>query len=272
MYLDYWGLSKVPFSNVPDSRFFYKSRAHREALTRPSYLCTHQHGAGILVGPFGSGKTLLDFVRLNSINKEDGFRSAFIRNPRVSPLELLQLIAGELGALSVPRNKAEALRSIETCLHNNILDGRHTIIVIDEAHSIEGEDMFEVVRLLLNFQLEDAHLLTLILIGQPGIDVKVDRHKPLSQHVNLIVNLSAFSLAETEGDIRHRLQVAGRSEEIFNAEAIGTLFRVSRGLPRRINHLCDSCLLESFLADAKQVNREIVLQAAFVSRGQGSSP
>jgi type II secretory pathway predicted ATPase ExeA len=187
-------------------------------------------------------------------------------------LELLQLIAGELGALSVPRNKAEALKSIETCLHNNILDGRHTIIVIDEAHSMESEDMFEEVRLLLNFQLEDAHLLTLILIGQPGIDVKVDRHKPLSQHVNLIVNLSAFSLSETEGYIRHRLQVAGRSDETFNAEAIGALFRVSGGLPRRINHLCDSCLLESFLADAKQVNREIVLQAAFVSRGQGSSP
>jgi general secretion pathway protein A len=272
MYLDYWGLSEFPFSNVPDSRFFYKSRAHRESLTRLSYLCTYQHGAGILVGPFGSGKTLLGFVLLNSINQEDRFRSAFIRNPRVSPLELLQLIAGELGALSMPRNKAEALKSIETCLHNNILDGRHTIIMIDEAHSIEGEDVFEEVRLLLNFQLEDAHLLTLILIGQPGIDVKVDRHKPLSQHVNLIVNLSAFSLSETEGYIRHRLQVVGRRDEVFNAEAMGALFRVSGGLPRRINHLCDSSLLEGFLADAEQVDREIVLQAASISRSQRSSP
>ncbi|MBI2880793.1 MAG: AAA family ATPase [Candidatus Tectomicrobia bacterium] len=266
MYLEHWGLREFPFSNVPDSRFLYPSASHRESLARLVYLCVHQHGAGVLVGPFGSGKTLLAYALLNSINQEDKFRHAFVQNPRLSPLELLQLIARDLAVATAPKTKSEALTAIESQLHHNILDGRHTLILIDEAHSIESEDTFEEVRLLLNFQLEDAYLLTLLLIGQPGIEAKIDQHKPLAQRISLVTRLQALAPAETDGYIRHRLQVAGRKEKVFQPDAVGAIHRISGGLPRRINHLCDGSLLEGFLAGAAQVDTETVMRAARAQR------
>ncbi|MFQ5692603.1 MAG: ExeA family protein [Nitrospinota bacterium] len=269
MYLEHWGLKEFPFSNVPDYRFFYPSPSHRESLTRLAYMCMHQHGAGILVGPFGSGKTLLAFTLLHSINREDNFRFAFVQNPRVSPLELLQLIARDLGAGEIPGTKSAALTTVERRLQDNTLDGRHTVVVIDEAHSIENEDTFEEVRLLLNLQLEDAFLLTLLLVGQPGVEAMVDRHKPLAQRINLVARINALTAAETEAYIQHRLGVAGRKDPTFQPDAVGAIHRIAGGLPRRINHLCDGSLLEGFLAGAELVNADLVMRAAHSQRLAG---
>jgi general secretion pathway protein A len=120
----------------------------------------------------------------------------------------------------------------------------------------------EEIRLLLNLQLEDAYLLTLLLVGQPALEAMVDRQKPLAQRISMVTHLQALTSEETEAYIVHRLQIAGRNETMFTPEAVETIHRISGGLPRRINHICDGCLLEGFLSNAQNVDAQLALRAA----------
>lgn len=263
MYEAYWKLKERPFVNTPDPRFLYYSQEHEEALSRLTYAVEENMGGCMLTGVFGCGKTLLNQTLRDNLDKLGNYKTAFITNPFLSHIELLRMLAFCLGADNLPEKKSEILtdfliETIEKMLYNNHDDGKHTVVIIDEAHIIEDKLIFEELRLLLNFQLEDRFLLTLILSGQPELKKSVDNIKQLSQRIPIKCHLERFNLEETQNYIRHRLNVGGRGEPVFKEGAYKVIHERSGGIPRRINHICDMSLLVGFSRQKEIIGEDIV--------------
>lgn len=266
MYLTYWKLDKKPFENTPDPLFLYLSPQHEEAFARLVYAIKERKGAAMLTGIFGCGKTVLGQALINELT-EDRYKIAFVTNPQMSYEELLMYIATHLGARDLPVKKTEilvnvVLDALEVILKNNMRDGKDSIIVLDEAHIIDDPRIFEELRLLLNFQTQDRFLLTLLLFGQPELKEKIDNNKQLEQRIAVKSHLDNLSQEDTSGYVNHRLKVAGRTEPIFTEHAQELIYDRTGGIPRRINRLCDVCLLAGFAKNQKTIDKDIILEEA----------
>lgn len=262
MYKEYWNLNEMPFENTPDPRFFYHSSQHEEALTMMVYAIRYRKGGGLLTGVFGCGKTLLAQTLLDELSK-DRYKTAIINNPQLEYVELLRAIVRNLKAIELPEKKTELsadylLEVLGQILQNNLSDGKETVIIIDEAHIIQDERVFEELRLLLNFQLRERFLLTLLILGQPELKQKIEDNKQLEQRIAVKYHLDALDLEDTKRYIQHRLKVAGQASEIFSEEALRLIYEHSGGIPRRINHLCDISLLSGFGKEAKIIDKQII--------------
>lgn len=262
MYEKYWKLKEKPFENTPDPKFIYYADQHKEGLSRLLYAVREQKGAALLTGVFGCGKTLLAKTLVTELSKEV-YNTAFIGNPKLEYVELLMTIARYLGAKDLPTKKTEVLTnvvldSLNEILENNFRDGKKTVVIIDEAHVIENKDVWEELRLLLNFQTQNQFLINLLFLGQPELKELIERNKQLSQRIAIRCHLSHLGEEEVSGYIRHRLNVAGRPDEVFTEEAITSIFKHSGGIPRRINHLCDLALLTGFSQHAEKIDGRIV--------------
>lgn len=261
-YEEYWRLERKPFENTPDPTFLYYSKQHKEALLRLLYAIQERKGAAILTGVFGCGKTLLGQAIFTELS-EDRYRLVNIANPQFDAIELVMAIATQLGAKNFPVKKSEVLTnmvldSIASALIDNMRDGKETIVIVDEAHLITDQVVFEQLRLLLNFQLKDRFLLTLLLFGQPELKEKVLANKQLEQRIPIRCHLDKLDLEDTKGYIFHRLTIAGRSDHLFTDTAIALIYEHSGGLPRRINNLCDMCLFAGYTYDKDIVDEELV--------------
>ncbi|MFH1492656.1 MAG: AAA family ATPase [Candidatus Omnitrophota bacterium] len=257
MYTEYWSIKDKPFENTPDPRFIYYSSKHEEALSRMLYCIREKKGAGMLTGDYGSGKTLLSRVLLKEL-KTERYTDVLIFNPVLSPIEFLKEIAYQLGQDSVPDNKVDIIHILNGLLYENYTKGKDTIILIDEAQTIVSDEVFEELRLILNFQLNNAFLLTLILIGQPELVKKINKIPQLSQRIAIRYFLSSLEETETYEYIKHRLNVVGREKNIFDESALRLIFRVSRGIPRVINNICDMSLLVGFGAKKELIDEVVV--------------
>lgn len=270
MYEQYWRLTKKPFENTPDPEFLYLSSQHEEALARLLYAIRERKGAAVLTGVFGCGKTILGQELLRELN-EDKYRIAFINYPLLSHVEFLLAIAKSLGSHDLPTKKTDVLinfvlDSLHNTLLNNYRDGKDSIVIIDEAHIIEDTQIFESLRLLLNFQIPERFLLTLILFGQPELRDKIEVNKQFEQRIAIKCHLVNLDLEDTTGYIIHRLKVAGRNEPIFTQKAMEHVYEHTGGIPRRINRLSDICLLSGFAKKLDQIDDSIIVEEA---RGLG---
>lgn len=263
MYEAYWGLSERPFVNTPNPKFLYYSKEHEEALSRLIYAVQSNMGGCMLTGVFGCGKTLLNQALVDNLAQAGAYKVAFIANPFLSHIELLRMIAYNLGANNLPEKKTELLtdfllEKLEEILNNNNNDGKHTVIIIDEAHTIEDKQIFEELRLLLNFQLKDKFLLTLILSGQLELKKSVENIKQLSQRIPVRCHLDKFDFGDTKSYILARLNVAGRATPVFEETAYKMIYERSGGIPRRINNICDMSLLVGFSKNIKLIGDDII--------------
>lgn len=263
MYKEYWGLAEFPFENTPNPKFLYHSKEHEEALFRLLYVVEQKKGAAMLTGIFGCGKTVIGRALLNQLSKNI-YRIAVINNPYLKTVELLRSLARQLGVtdLSEKLNEMSAdtfLQKIEEVLVNNYRDGKETLVIIDEAHMIRDDDIFEELRLLMNFQSDDKFLMTLILLGQSELVEQVRKHKPFAQRITLGYHLAPFDLVDTQKYIEHRLEVAGaKRKHIFTPQGIEAVFQNSGGIPRRINQICDMSLLTGFNSNVSSIGDNVV--------------
>lgn len=265
MYREYWGLKEMPFENTPDPRFLYHSSQHEEGLSRLLYVVQQHKGAGMLTGVFGCGKTVLGRALYNILNK-NVYQIAFINNPHLKSVELLRAIARQLGAENLPEKITEMSADHFTEVINNILlnnakDGKETLVIVDEAHVIEDTEVFEELRLLLNFQLENRFLLTLLLMGQPELKERVHKNKQFVQRIAIGYHLEPLKKEEILNYIAHRLSVAGASKTLFSDDAIELIFENSGGIPRRINQVCDMGLTTGFIKKVDKVDSGIISEA-----------
>jgi len=261
MYLEHWHLKEKPFENTPNPRFLYYSPKHEEALARLNYAILERKGAALLTGEFGSGKTVLSRA-LEALLDNTKYKVVFITNPKLPALEFLVAIARQLGKGEIPERKIDLVDAIREMLTRNVTIGKDTVVVIDEAQLIEERDIFEEIRMLLNYQQNDRFLLTLILLGQPELREKVYAIPPLKQRMEVRYHLVALSAGETEEYIRHRLSVAGGKEEIFSEKSMQLVYEHSKGLPREINNICDMSLLTAFVKKSKEVTEEIIQEVS----------
>ena len=262
MYQEYWGFKEKPFENTPDPRFLYYSSQHEEALMRLLYAVREKKGAALLSGEFGSGKTLLSRVVMTKlINEDDRYKVALIVNPAIPKEELLSEIVYQFGKEPDKEDtKSALLHKLNDILYRNMDDKKHSVIIIDEAQAIEDESTFEELRLLLNFQLNEMFLLTLILVGQPELRDKIENIPQFKQRMSIKYHLGTLGLTETQEYIRHRCRIAGREEPLFLDQAVRVIYDASGGIPREINNLCDLCLVIGLGNKLKAIDEGTALQ------------
>lgn len=260
MYTTYWGLKEKPFENTPDPRFFYCSPKHEEALMRLLYAVQERKGSAMLSGEYGGGKTLLSRVVLSKLmQEEDKYKVALIVNPAIPALELLGEIVYQLGAESSRQDrKIDILRNLNEILYKTAQANKHAVVIIDEAQAIEDEATFEELRLLLNFQLNENFLLTLLLLGQPELRDKVDKLPQFKQRLAIRYHLTTLTTVETKHYIEHRCRVAERTEALFTEEAYKLIYEYSQGVPRQINNVCDLSLVIGMGHKAKIIDGQII--------------
>lgn len=264
MYQKHWNLKKLPFENTPDTEFFFESANHEEAFSRLSYVVEEKKACAVITGAYGTGKTLV-LKALERRFKKKGYVFSSVQNPRLDDLGLLKVILHNFTGYNVPKQKEDVLMGIERFLQDTLQDGKHVVVAIDEAQLINDENVFEELRLLLNFQTETRFLLTLILCGQPELREKLDSNKPFSQRITLSYRLEPLDLEETVKYVAHRLEVAGLTEKIFEERAMQLLFERSGGIPRWINNIANMSMLAAFSKG------ERVITEALVSEGVESS-
>ena len=261
MYLEYWGFGELPFENVPDPRFFYPSAEHQEALLRMFYAVNSRKGAAMLTGEVGCGKTILSRTLIQDL-PADKYEVGVIANPSLSPVEFLREILYQLGVEDASESKLDLLHALNDLVAKNLNAGRDTVVIIDEAQAIDDPQTLEELRLLLNFQLNDRFLLTLLLLGQPELRERIAKIKQLEQRISIKFHLGPLKQEETHAYIQSRLDKAGARKQPFSEEALDAVHRTSQGIPREINNLCDVSLLLGFGAKAEEIDADIVQKAA----------
>ncbi len=264
MYAPFFGLKQAPFSIAPDPHYLFMSERHREALAHLLYGLDGGGGFVLLTGEIGAGKTTVCRCFLEQIPANCNV--AYIFNPKLTVPELLQAICDEFHA-PVPSG-AQTVKDYVDPLNAFLLAqhaaGRNNVLIIDEAQNLSA-DVLEQLRLLTNLETRERKLLQVVLIGQPELRGMLARPEleQLAQRVIARFHLGALSEAETAQYIRHRLNVAGLTGALpFDTASLRLVHQLTRGVPRRINLLCDRALLGAYASGQAQVTRAIVRQAA----------
>jgi type II secretory pathway predicted ATPase ExeA len=257
MYKEFYGLKEKPFSKTPDPRFLYLSAGHREALARMQYVLEERELA-LLTGDIGCGKTTISRALMDSVG--DAYHFCFIFNPRLTAIELLRVIARNLTVAAPPDGKDELLREITEALYRFHNERCCPVIVIDEAQMITGREIFDEIRLLTNFQLDDRNLLSIIVMGQPELRRTLTEpiYEPFRQRIAINYHLSPLNLEETLEYLDFRMEVAGGSAGLFSPDAVQRIYEFSGGVPRKINVMATNALLEGFGRDAALIDADII--------------
>jgi type II secretory pathway predicted ATPase ExeA len=256
MYLDFYGLARKPFSKTPDPEFLFPSRQHAEALARLSHALEEREVA-VLSGDVGAGKTTLSRALVDAFAERCRF--SFVIHPALPPAQLLGAIAEGFG-LAPARRKADAFGALAEHVARLDAEGRFAVVIVDEAQLLPGRAAFDELRLLTNLAADDRALVGIVLVGQPELRERIrDRGgEAFAQRIGIAYHVGALDGDETGRYLAHRLAVAGRREPRFAAAAVEAIHRLSRGLPRRVNQLAASALLEGFAREAPRISADVV--------------
>ncbi len=259
MYESYWELSEPPFDNSPNPKFLYLSPEHEEALIRMVYAVKHRKGAAMLAGEYGCGKTTLSRALLQRLETER-YEVGLLTNPCWNAADFLREVLYQMGVDTQETGKVELLHALNELFYRNFKAGRDNVIIVDEAQLIEDDAIFEEMRLLLNFQLDDRFLVTLLLIGSPELRDRIRRLRPLDQRITIRYHLNTLDHQRTANYIAHRLKMAGQPRRLFTDEAVRLIFDFTRGTPREINNLCDISLLIGYSKRVREIDEKIVAE------------
>ena len=262
MYLEHYGLVRLPFEMTPDPSMLYLGEAHREGLATLVYAVQAGKGFCVLTGEVGTGKTTLLHALLSQLEADTA--SAFIFNPRLEPLDFFRLVFDEYAIDDPCESKADYLLALNHFLIDRLSRNQKTLLIIDEAQGLPTE-LLEEVRLLSNLETPTAKLLQIILVGQPELSEVLARPdlRQLRQRVVLRHHLRPFDAKELEDYVDERLHLAGYTGRgIFKRAARTELFRVTGGVPRLVNVVCDGALLGGYARGVTSVGAELIEEVA----------
>jgi len=272
MYSEFFGFTEKPFSIAPNPRYLYMSEHHREALAHLLYGMQGEGGVVVLTGEVGTGKTTICRSMLGQL--PENIDIAYIINPKVTSLELLATICDEL---RIAYDEPASIKTLTDRINHHLLathaEGRHTVLIIDEAQNLDPV-VLEQLRLLTNLETDERKLRQRILIGQPELSDKLAQRdlRQLAQRITARFHLAPLNRKEVRAYIEHRLEVAGNaSRTIFPAAAIRRLFIESGGIPRMINLIADRALLGAYATGSKSVSAKVTDQAVREVKGVVSS-
>lgn len=257
MYKDYFGFKEKPFSKTPDPRFLFLSRGHDEALARLEFVVREREIA-VLTGDIGCGKTTLSRAMMDRLGS--GFRFCYIINPRLNAVEFLRTIARILDIENPADAKDTLIDQIHSAVYSSNQCGVCPVLVIDEAQMIKDPEVFDEIRLLTNFQLDDQNLLAVVIMGQPELRqmLSSSRFEPLRQRISLHYHLQPLAVDEIMEYLDFRLEVAGGSSGLFTPDAIQRIHELTGGVPRKINTMATNALLVAYGCDAALIDSNII--------------
>ncbi len=267
MYLEYFELKTYPFENDFSNSFFYQSQTHQEAYSRLEYVIENRKLCAVLSGAYGCGKTFVIKMLIKNLSKKNYIFSEVV-NPSVDDTGILKLIAYNFINYKLPDNKADIMIALKKFMMDSAKDSKHCVVIVDEAQNIGDERVFEELRMLLNYTADSKPLATLILSGQSEIHEKMLSNKQFLQRVYLSYEIKPLSSDETYSYIAHRLKISGAKEDLFEPEAVSTVYKMSGGIPRWINSICDISLLTAFTRKIKKINSDVVEEAYQSMRGE----
>ncbi len=261
MYLDFYGLKEKPFSLTPDPQFLYLSESHRTAIESLLYGIRQREGFMVVTGDIGTGKTTICRSLLEKLDSH--VKTAVIFNSFLTEGELLRAILQDLGFTSIGRSKAERIDALNRYLLEQLFEGHHVLLIIDEAQNLSAP-VLEQIRMLSNLETAKEKMLQIILFGQLELNQKLRSPKlrQLNQRIAIRHHILPLSRQETESYIYQRLTVAGSQGSLtFTKSALDEIYRFSQGIPRLINLLCDRTLIAGFVEDTFQIDKGLVKKA-----------
>jgi len=261
VYNHFYGFRENPFNQTPDSAFFYPSEKHKAALDAIMFAVKQYKGFVVITGEIGCGKTTVVRTLLNKMQGK--LKTAMITNTHLSPKGVLTMILEDLGVEYREGAKDKLLLRLYDYLIQQAREGMNVVLIIDEAQNL-NQTCLEEIRMLSNLETEKEKLVQIVLVGQPELRKKLElpNLEQLRQRISIHYHLTPLGERETKAYILHRLNVAKMNgvgyESLFNEEAYESIYRLSRGIPRMINHVCDHALLTGCLMEARIVTKEIV--------------
>jgi general secretion pathway protein A len=263
MYEAYFGLKENPFTLSPDPRYLYLSPQHREALNCLIYGIGEKKGFIVVTGGIGAGKTTLCRALLADM---DGMTaSALIFNPALSDMELLKTINQEFGIRIVGRGtRKRYIDALNTFLLQNFAAGKNAVLIIDEAQNL-SHSVLEQIRMISNLETVREKLIQIILLGQPELRrlLALPSLRQLNERITVRYDLKPLAREDVRHYIEHRLATAGadKGSSSFTAGSYDLIYYLSRGIPRRINAICDRALLIAYGRDLRTIDRRLVRAA-----------
>ncbi len=258
MYYKFYNFKEPPFTLTPNSRFFYSSTRHSEALSTLVYAIEERKGFVVISGEIGSGKTTVCRTLLNQLNGRT--RTALITNTHMSGKDLLLTILEEFGVEYTPGSKARLLSQLNFFLIDQLRNDNNVVLIIDEAQNLTPS-VLEEVRMLSNLETESEKMIQIIFLGQPELKKKLSmpRLEQLRQRIAVFFHLTPLDEKETKEYILHRLKIASESaRQYFTEDALKMIYAYSKGVPRLVNQICDSALLSGFIYEAPVIDEKIM--------------
>lgn len=262
MYESHWELSARPFENRAAQEFYYPAQTHQAALLKLHYAIENRRAAAVLAGPGGMGKSLL--IRILSTQLDETYRPlVHVVFPAMPSEQLVRFVVNQVDSSGSENSEVWSdINRFDSFLHQCIDRGTRPVIVIDEAHLLEENNLLQPLRLLLNVAADEAEgesAWTLVLAGQPTLISHVERFHALDERLSVKCMLNRLSIEETEAYMQHRLRTAGSSvDAIFGADAIERIHIFSQGVPRKINRLCDLALMVGYAEDLTSISSETI--------------
>lgn len=249
MYESYYGLNSKPFQLTPDPAFFYGSKWHKRAMSYLQYGLSQAEGFIVITGGIGTGKTTVANSLLEEL--EDDIAAAQIVTPKLSPDELVKMVASKFDIATEGRSKAEILKALEVFLYELNREGRRALLLVDEAQNLPLESI-EELRMLSNFQFNGKPLIQSFLLGQEELQpiLRAPNMEQFRQRIVASCHLAPLTLEECRAYIEYRLHHAGyNGVPLFSDEAFERIHTFTRGIPRKVNTLMDRIMLYGFLEE-----------------------
>ncbi len=271
MYFKFFGFKEAPFNMTPNSHFFFESAKHTEALSTLIYAIEERKGFVVITGDIGSGKTTVCRTLLNKLTSTT--QTALITNTHMSGKDMIANILEDLEVEYTPGSKSKMLSQLNHYLIEQLRNDQNVVLIIDEAQNLTPS-VLEEIRMLSNLETENEKLIQIILLGQPELKKKLSLSKleQLRQRIAVYYHLAPLTEEEAKKYILHRLKIASDSNrKYFTDEAIDIIFKFSKGVPRLINSICDSALLNGFIYEKDIIDgdlmREVVDEAPMTQIG-----
>jgi putative secretion ATPase (PEP-CTERM system associated) len=258
MYENYYGLNSKPFQLTPDPAFFFASKWHKRAMSYLQYGLSQAEGFIVITGDIGTGKTTIANSLLD--NMEDDIVAAQIVTPKLSPDELVKMVASKFKIDTLNKTKADILKDLESYLFTLHGIGKRALLLVDEAQNLPLETI-EELRMLSNFQEKGKPLLQSFLLGQEELQpiLRAPNMEQFRQRIVASCHLAPLTLGECREYIEYRLQHAGlENNSLFSDGAYEQIFKFTNGVPRRINTLMDRVLLYGFLEELSSFDEEAI--------------